>query len=118
MRVAMCMCCYMCALCCYVCVGVGAAPTVRRAIKIGGSSVRYDVAREVFLIRATTLEDVEESKGMIGSKMAMHGFQLEIAGAASTPPAHAAPTPLGVGDIIQASYAHVNHSIICRHVCT
>jgi hypothetical protein len=90
-----CVCVAMCVrMCCYLCVGVGAAPTVRRAIQIGGSSVRYDVAREVFLIRATTLEDVEESKGLIGSKMAMHGFQLEIAGAASTPPAHAAPTPL------------------------
>ena len=84
-----------CVLCALRCVCVGAAPTLRRAIKIGGSAVRYDVAREVFLIRATTLEDVEESKELIGSKMAVHGFQLEIAGAAaaSTPPAHSAPTP-------------------------
>ena len=55
--------------------------------------MRYDVARETFLIRATTLEEVVLSKQAIAVEMSQHGFHLEIAGELPTAPAHAAPMP-------------------------
>jgi len=69
------------------------ASAISAAIKIGESSVRYDVARETFLIRATTLEEVVLSKQAIAVEMSQHGFHLEIAGELPTAPAHAAPMP-------------------------
>jgi hypothetical protein len=59
---------------------------ISTAMKIGDSTVRYDVAKEAFLIRGESLDSVNLSKLVIANEMSAHGFHLEIEGESPAPP--------------------------------